>query len=292
MSPDDLLFNHFSAGVCLSGPHGSACDGEHSQLVSVSKTNYVFSSFKSAECGGGRWCVSRYLSAGLPTASYRDPTTLPRTCWPSPSVTCCSTLPFISSWRFVCLVTLRMWEAPGESSRHVWDLWSSQFSVCAQLRSGERIKCLALVCILFTAVVWGFALYFFFQGLSTWQVSHTHTHTNLWDLGSCEKTLGLLVSLLWYRKLQLSLVSTTGTASCYHSLTTTTFGISCPPSLCLDPSWYYESCLSLFKHAGYAVGLEWGVKTLISNITSAPPQVLLTMDDDLDTVQRDKIYVF
>lgn len=182
MSPDDLLFNHFSAGVCLSGPHGSACDGEHSQLVSVSKTNYVFSSFKSAECGGGRWCVSRYLSAGLPTASYRDPTTLPRTCWPSPSVTCCSTLPFISSWRFVCLVTLRMWEAPGESSRHVWDLWSSQFSVCAQLRSGERIKCLALVCILFTAVVWGFALYFFFQGLSTWQVSHTHTHTNLWDL--------------------------------------------------------------------------------------------------------------
>ncbi|KAF0030733.1 hypothetical protein F2P81_017464 [Scophthalmus maximus] len=39
-----------------------------------------------------------------------------------------------------------------------------------QLRSGERIKCLPLVCILFTAVVWGFALYFFFQGLSTWQV--------------------------------------------------------------------------------------------------------------------------
>lgn len=44
-------------------------------------------------------------------------------------------------------------------------------SVLFQLRSGERIKCLALVCILFTAVVWGFALYFFFQGLSTWEVS-------------------------------------------------------------------------------------------------------------------------
>lgn len=41
-----------------------------------------------------------------------------------------------------------------------------------KLRSGERIKCLPLVCILFTAVVWGFALYFFFQGLSTWQVSN------------------------------------------------------------------------------------------------------------------------
>lgn len=25
---------------------------------------------------------------------------------------------------------------------------------------------------------------------------------------------------------------------------------------------------------------------------SLPPQVLLTLDDDLDTVQRDKIYVF
>lgn len=82
--------------------------------------------------------------------------------------------------------------------------------------------------------------------------THTHTHKPM----RFEKTLGLLVSLLWHRKLQLSLVSTTGTASCYHSLTTTTFGISCPPSLCLDPSWYYESCLSLFKHAGYAVGLE------------------------------------
>lgn len=37
------------------------------------------------------------------------------------------------------------------------------------IKSGS-IQCLALVCILFTAVVWGFALFFFFQGLSTWQV--------------------------------------------------------------------------------------------------------------------------
>uniref|UniRef100_A0A673A178 SID1 transmembrane family, member 2 n=1 Tax=Sphaeramia orbicularis TaxID=375764 RepID=A0A673A178_9TELE len=43
------------------------------------------------------------------------------------------------------------------------------FYIIMKLRSGERIQCLALVCILFTAVVWGFALYFFFQGLSTWQ---------------------------------------------------------------------------------------------------------------------------
>uniref|UniRef100_A0A8C5DS77 SID1 transmembrane family member 2 n=1 Tax=Gouania willdenowi TaxID=441366 RepID=A0A8C5DS77_GOUWI len=43
------------------------------------------------------------------------------------------------------------------------------FYIIMKLRSGERIKCLPLVCILFTAVVWGFALYFFFQGLSTWQ---------------------------------------------------------------------------------------------------------------------------
>uniref|UniRef100_A0A8C2A3B3 SID1 transmembrane family, member 2 n=1 Tax=Cyprinus carpio TaxID=7962 RepID=A0A8C2A3B3_CYPCA len=43
------------------------------------------------------------------------------------------------------------------------------FYIIMKLRSGERIQCLALVCILFTAVVWGFALFFFLQGLSTWQ---------------------------------------------------------------------------------------------------------------------------
>ncbi|MBN3307046.1 SIDT2 protein, partial [Amia calva] len=44
------------------------------------------------------------------------------------------------------------------------------FYIIMKLRSGERIQWMALVCILFTAVVWGFALFFFFQGLSTWQV--------------------------------------------------------------------------------------------------------------------------
>uniref|UniRef100_A0A3B1JFR8 SID1 transmembrane family member 2 n=1 Tax=Astyanax mexicanus TaxID=7994 RepID=A0A3B1JFR8_ASTMX len=51
------------------------------------------------------------------------------------------------------------------------------FYIIMKLRSGERIKCLALVCVLFTAVVWGFALFFFFQGLSTWQVSYSDSHT-------------------------------------------------------------------------------------------------------------------
>ncbi|TNN01347.1 hypothetical protein fugu_010729 [Takifugu bimaculatus] len=46
---------------------------------------------------------------------------------------------------------------------------NGKHSELVSLRSGERIQCLPLVCILFTAVVWGFALYFFFQGLSTWQ---------------------------------------------------------------------------------------------------------------------------
>lgn len=41
----------------------------------------------------------------------------------------------------------------------------------SQLRSGERIKLIPLLCIICTSVVWGFALFFFFQGLSTWQVS-------------------------------------------------------------------------------------------------------------------------
>lgn len=47
-----------------------------------------------------------------------------------------------------------------------------------QLRSGERIKPIPLLCIICTSVVWGFALFFFFQGLSTWQVSaHLQAYT-------------------------------------------------------------------------------------------------------------------
>lgn len=46
-----------------------------------------------------------------------------------------------------------------------------------QLRSGERIKLIPLLCIVCTSVVWGFALFFFFQGLSTWQVSSDPAET-------------------------------------------------------------------------------------------------------------------
>jgi len=45
------------------------------------------------------------------------------------------------------------------------------FYIIMKLRSGERIKLIPLLCIVCTSVVWGFALFFFFQGLSTWQVS-------------------------------------------------------------------------------------------------------------------------
>uniref|UniRef100_A0A3B3H9U7 SID1 transmembrane family member 2 n=1 Tax=Oryzias latipes TaxID=8090 RepID=A0A3B3H9U7_ORYLA len=40
----------------------------------------------------------------------------------------------------------------------------------------------------------------------------------------------------------LSPVSITGIASCCRFLTTTTFGTSCRPSPCLDPSWYEHPC--------------------------------------------------
>uniref|UniRef100_A0A8B9U5X5 SID1 transmembrane family member 2 n=1 Tax=Anas zonorhyncha TaxID=75864 RepID=A0A8B9U5X5_9AVES len=43
------------------------------------------------------------------------------------------------------------------------------FYIIMKLRSGERIKLIPLLCIIGTSVVWGFALFFFFQGLSTWQ---------------------------------------------------------------------------------------------------------------------------
>ncbi|XP_063211520.1 SID1 transmembrane family member 2 isoform X3 [Chroicocephalus ridibundus] len=43
------------------------------------------------------------------------------------------------------------------------------FYIIMKLRSGERIKLIPLLCIVGTSVVWGFALFFFFQGLSTWQ---------------------------------------------------------------------------------------------------------------------------
>ncbi|XP_013881472.1 SID1 transmembrane family member 2 [Austrofundulus limnaeus] len=101
------------------------------------------------------------------------------------------------------------------------------FYIIMKLRSGERIKCLPFVCILFTAVVWGFALYFFFQGLSTWQKTPAESREHNRDC----------ILLSFFDD---------------HDI------------------WHFLSSIAMFGSF----------------------LVLLTMDDDLDTVQRDKIYVF
>ncbi|XP_038129302.1 SID1 transmembrane family member 2 isoform X4 [Cyprinodon tularosa] len=101
------------------------------------------------------------------------------------------------------------------------------FYIIMKLRSGERIKCLPLVCILFTAVVWGFALYFFFQGLSTWQKTPAESREHNRDC----------ILLSFFDD---------------HDI------------------WHFLSSIAMFGSF----------------------LVLLTMDDDLDTIQRDKIYVF
>ncbi|XP_071395002.1 SID1 transmembrane family member 2 isoform X3 [Centroberyx affinis] len=101
------------------------------------------------------------------------------------------------------------------------------FYIIMKLRSGERIQCLPVVCILFTAVVWGFALFFFFQGLSTWQKTPAESREHNRDC----------ILLLFFDD---------------HDI------------------WHFLSSIAMFGSF----------------------LVLLTMDDDLDTVQRDKIYVF
>ncbi|XP_061683558.1 SID1 transmembrane family member 2 isoform X3 [Syngnathoides biaculeatus] len=101
------------------------------------------------------------------------------------------------------------------------------FYIIMKLRSGERIQCLAMVCILFTAVVWGFALYFFFQGLSTWQKTPAESREHNRDC----------ILLSFFDD---------------HDI------------------WHFLSSIAMFGSF----------------------LVLLTMDDDLDSVQRDKIYVF
>ncbi|TWW76679.1 SID1 transmembrane family member 2 isoform X2 [Takifugu flavidus] len=101
------------------------------------------------------------------------------------------------------------------------------FYIIMKLRSGERIQCLPLVCILFTAVVWGFALYFFFQGLSTWQKTPAESREHNRDC----------ILLSFFDD---------------HDI------------------WHFLSSIAMFGSF----------------------LVLLTLDDDLDTVQRDKIFVF
>ncbi|XP_062328711.1 SID1 transmembrane family member 2 isoform X2 [Osmerus eperlanus] len=101
------------------------------------------------------------------------------------------------------------------------------FYIIMKLRSGERIKCLALVCVLFTAVVWGFALFFFFQGLSTWQKTPAESREHNREC----------ILLSFFDD---------------HDI------------------WHFLSSIAMFGSF----------------------LVLLTMDDDLDSVQRDKIFVF
>ncbi|KAM8902399.1 SID1 transmembrane family member 2 isoform 2-T4 [Spinachia spinachia] len=101
------------------------------------------------------------------------------------------------------------------------------FYIIMKLRSGERIQCLPLVIILFTAVVWGLALYFFFQGLSTWQKTPAESREHNRDC----------ILLQFFDD---------------HDI------------------WHFLSSIAMFGSF----------------------LVLLTMDDDLDAVQRDKIFAF
>uniref|UniRef100_A0A7N4P555 SID1 transmembrane family member 2 n=1 Tax=Sarcophilus harrisii TaxID=9305 RepID=A0A7N4P555_SARHA len=101
------------------------------------------------------------------------------------------------------------------------------FYIIMKLRSGERIKLIPLLCIICTSVVWGFALFFFFQGLSTWQKTPAESREHNRDC----------ILLNFFDD---------------HDI------------------WHFLSSIAMFGSF----------------------LVLLTLDDDLDTVQRDKIYVF
>ncbi|NXT28357.1 SIDT2 protein, partial [Syrrhaptes paradoxus] len=101
------------------------------------------------------------------------------------------------------------------------------FYIIMKLRSGERIQLIPLLCILGTSVVWGFALFFFFQGLSTWQKTPAESREHNRDC----------ILLDFFDD---------------HDI------------------WHFLSSIAMFGSF----------------------LVLLTLDDDLDCVQRDKIYVF
>ncbi|XP_067326941.1 SID1 transmembrane family member 2 isoform X1 [Anolis sagrei] len=101
------------------------------------------------------------------------------------------------------------------------------FYIIMKLRSGERLKLISLLCIVCTSVVWGFALYFFFQGLSTWQKTPAESREHNREC----------VLLNFFDD---------------HDV------------------WHFLSSIAMFGSF----------------------LVLLTLDDDLDSVQRDKIYVF
>ncbi|NXJ79266.1 SIDT2 protein, partial [Trogon melanurus] len=101
------------------------------------------------------------------------------------------------------------------------------FYIIMKLRSGERIKLIPFLCIIGTSVVWGFALFFFFQGLSTWQKTPAESREHNRDC----------ILLDFFDD---------------HDI------------------WHFLSSIAMFGSF----------------------LVLLTLDDDLDCIQRDKIYVF
>ncbi|XP_060702675.1 SID1 transmembrane family member 2 isoform X2 [Hemiscyllium ocellatum] len=101
------------------------------------------------------------------------------------------------------------------------------FYIIMKLRSGETIRPIPLICIICTAVVWGFALFFFFQGLSTWQKTPAESREHNREC----------ILLDFFDD---------------HDI------------------WHFLSSIALFGSF----------------------LILLTLDEDLDHVQRDKIYVF
>ncbi|XP_043532556.1 SID1 transmembrane family member 2 isoform X4 [Chiloscyllium plagiosum] len=101
------------------------------------------------------------------------------------------------------------------------------FYIIMKLRSGESIRPIPLICIICTAVVWGFALFFFFQGLSTWQKTPAESREHNREC----------ILLDFFDD---------------HDI------------------WHFLSSIALFGSF----------------------LILLTLDEDLDHVQRDKIYVF
>ncbi|XP_063799371.1 SID1 transmembrane family member 2 isoform X1 [Pseudophryne corroboree] len=101
------------------------------------------------------------------------------------------------------------------------------FYIIMKLRSGERILLVPLLCIACTSVVWGFALFFFFHGLSTWQKTPAESREHNRDC----ILLGFFDD---------------------HDI------------------WHFLSSIAMFGSF----------------------LVLLCLDDDLDDVQRDKIYAF
>ncbi|XP_074832973.1 SID1 transmembrane family member 2 isoform X2 [Carettochelys insculpta] len=101
------------------------------------------------------------------------------------------------------------------------------FYIIMKLRSGERIQLIPLLCIVCTSVVWGFAFFFFFQGLSTWQKTPAESRQHNRDC----------VLLRFFDD---------------HDI------------------WHFLSSIAMFGSF----------------------LVLLTLDDDLDCVPQDKIYVF